>query len=193
MISGIVLAAGKATRFGSTKQLFEIDGKPLVQHGIDCASEAGLDEIVLVIGHDAARVAGAVTLPENAHAIVNERYADGQSTSLAEGLRALDPSSEAAVVLLGDQPGILPGEVRELVARFAETRSPVVRLRYRAGPGPALLSREIWPEALSLSGDTGARELFDRHPVEEVVIERNAPLDIDTPSDARAFHKSVAD
>ncbi|MDP9242441.1 MAG: nucleotidyltransferase family protein [Actinomycetota bacterium] len=188
MISGIVLAAGKATRFGSTKQLFEIDGKPLVQHGIDCASEAGLDEIVLVIGHDAARVAGAVTLPENARAIVNERYAEGQSTSLAEGLPALDPSSEAAVVLLGDQPGILPGEVRELAARFAETRSPVVRLRYRDAPGPALLSREIWPEALALSGDTGARELFDRHPVEEVVIERNAPLDIDTPSDARAFH-----
>jgi molybdenum cofactor cytidylyltransferase len=180
VISGIVLAAGKATRFGSTKQLFEIDGKPLVQHAIDCATEAGLDEIVLVIGHDAARVAGAVVLPENARAIVNERYAEGQSTSLAEGLRALDPSSEAAVVLLGDQPGILPGEVRELVAHFAETRSPVVRLRYRDGPGPALLSREIWPEALSLSGDTGARELFDRHMVEEIDVERDAPVDVDT-------------
>jgi molybdenum cofactor cytidylyltransferase len=184
VISGIVLAAGKATRFGSTKQLFEIGGNPLVQHAIDCATEAGLDEIVLVIGHDAARVAGAVTLPENARAIVNERYAEGQSTSLGEGLRALDPSSEAAVVLLGDQPGIQPAEIRGLIDRFTETRSPIVRLRYQDGPGPALIAREIWPEAMSLSGDTGARELFDRHMVEEIDVARDAPVDIDTRADA---------
>ena len=103
--------------------------------------------------------------------------------SLAAGLRALDPKSEAAIVLLGDQPGVLPTEIKEVRERFLETRAPIVRLRYRNGPGPALLSREIWLEALELSGDIGARALFDRHPVVEIAVQRHAPLDIDMRGD----------
>jgi molybdenum cofactor cytidylyltransferase len=184
VISAVVLAAGTATRFGSTKQLFRIDGKPLVQHAIDLAAAAELDEIIVVLGHEAERVADVLVLPENARAVVNERYLDGQSASLAAGLRGLDRSSEAAVVLLADQPGILPSEVRRIVERFRETGAPVVRLRYRDGPGPALLARKTWPEALSLSGDTGARELFAHLAVEEIAVERDAPIDVDTPDDA---------
>ena len=184
MISGIVLAAGTASRFGSTKQIVEVDGKPLVQHAIDTAAAAELDEIVVVLGHDSERVRAVLELPSNARVIVNERFAEGQSTSLAAGLQALDPASEAAVVLLGDQPGVLPEEIRTLVKRFAETDAPAVRLRYRDAPGPALLSMEIWPEAVELDGDTGARALFDNQHPEEVSIDRDAPRDIDLPSEA---------
>jgi molybdenum cofactor cytidylyltransferase len=183
VISGIVLAAGTASRFGSTKQVFELEGKPLVQHAIDIANDAELDEIVVVLGHDAQRVLAAVELPESGRVVVNERFADGQSASLAVGLQNLDAESEAAVVLLGDQPGIHPEEIRALVRRSSETRAPIVRIRYRDAPGPALLSREIWPEALELAGDTGARVLFESHPLEEVEIDREAPPDIDSRAD----------
>jgi molybdenum cofactor cytidylyltransferase len=184
VISGIVLAAGTSSRFGSTKQLIEIDGKPLVQHAIDAAAAAGLDEIVVVLGHDAERVEASLNVPENGRIVFNERFGEGQSTSLAAGLQALDPASEAAVVLLGDQPGVLPEEIRALVKRFAETDAPAVRLHYRDAPGPALLSMEIWPEAVDLDGDTGARMLFDGQHPEEVSIDRDAPRDIDLPSEA---------
>jgi molybdenum cofactor cytidylyltransferase len=186
VISCVVLAAGTASRFGSTKQLVEIEGKPLVQHAIDAAAAAELDEIVVVLGQDAERVREALKLPANARSIVNPRFAEGQSTSLAAGLRALDPASEAAIVLLGDQPRVGADEIRALADRFAETRAPIVRLRYRNAPGPALLSNEIWPEAIELSGDTGARALFDFHEVDEVEIDRDAPHDIDRPADARS-------
>jgi molybdenum cofactor cytidylyltransferase len=53
VITGIVLAAGTSSRFGRTKQLLELDGKPLVQHAVDAAAAGGLDEIVVVLGHDA--------------------------------------------------------------------------------------------------------------------------------------------
>jgi molybdenum cofactor cytidylyltransferase len=184
LISAIVLAAGTASRFGSTKQLFEFEGKPLVQHAIDAAAAAELDEIVVVLGHDAERVQAAITLPPNARIVVNERFAQGQSTSLASGLRALDPSSEGVVVLLADQPGVDPEEIRALVERFSQTRAPIVRLRYRNAPGPALLSREIWPDALALTGDSGARALFGPHEVDDVKIDRDAPPDLDVPPDA---------
>ena len=183
MISCVVLAAGTASRFGSTKQLFEFEAKPLVQHAIDAATGAELDEIVVVLGHDAERVQEAIELPAHGRTVVNERFAEGQSTSLAAGLEALDAMSEGTVVLLGDQPGVTPEEIRALVARFRETRAPIVRLRYRDAPGPALLSKEIWPETLELAGDTGARALFESHEVAEVEIDRDAPRDIDMRAD----------
>ena len=48
MISGVVLAAGTGSRFGGTKQIVVVDGKPLAQHAIDALDSAGVDEIVVV-------------------------------------------------------------------------------------------------------------------------------------------------
>ena len=184
MISGIVLAAGTSSRFGRTKQLLEYRGKPLVQHAIDALG--AVDEIVVVLGHDAERVGGSLQLPPTGQIVLNPRYAEGQSTSLAAGLAACSPDSEATVILMADQPGIEPDHIARLVGVFRTTRAKIVRLRFRDGPGPALLSREIWGRAKHLRGDTGARELMASHPdwVEEVEIDAEGPPDIDTPDDA---------
>lgn len=185
MISAIVLAAGAGTRFGGTKQVVELRGKPLVQHAVDAALEAGVDEIVVVLGHEAARVRAALRLPSSARSVVNPVYGSGMASSLAAGLRAADPASEAAVVLLADQPGVTAQHVRALLDAFTARRSPIVRLRFRAGPGPALLGRAVWTDASSLEGDVGARALIDLHPelVEEVDVGGDMPQDVDAPGD----------
>ena len=188
-ISGIVLAAGTSSRFGSTKQLLRVGGKPLAQHAVDAAVEAGLDEVIVVLGHDAEAVEAALRLPPRARVVRNPRYAEGQSTSLAAGLRAAGAEGEGAIVLLADQPGITAEHVRALVGAFLARRARIVRLSFRGAPGPALLSREIWAEASHLTGDTGARALVAEHPdwVEEVVLDEDAPTDVDTPSDAEGL------
>jgi molybdenum cofactor cytidylyltransferase len=185
VISGVVLAAGTGSRFGGTKQIAVVDGKPLAQHAIDTLEAAGVDEIVVVTGHDAVKVAGALALPARARVVFNPRFKDGQATSLGAGLHALHDGSEAAVVLMADQPGVTPEVVRALVRRFLETRTRIVRAMYRGGPGPSLLSREIYAEAGHLHGDVGARVLIASHPewVEEVDIDAAAPTDVDLPSD----------
>ena len=147
MISALVLAAGEGTRFGGTKQLEILRDKPLVQHAVDAASGGGVDDIVVVLGHDALRVRDGLDLPEGARFVVNERYADGQSTSLAAGLRALDPRTKGAVVLLADQPGIRARHVRSLVTAFETDPAEILRIRFRDGPGPAILARSVWDEA----------------------------------------------
>jgi molybdenum cofactor cytidylyltransferase len=181
VISALVLAAGEGTRFGGTKQLEILRGKPLVQYAVDAASAAGVGEIVVVLGHDAVRVRDALDLPEGARVVVNERYADGQSTSLAAGLRALDPASEAAVVLLGDQPGIAARHVRALVTAFETDAPGIMRIRFRDGPGPAILARSVWGEAIELTGDTGARALLESDPgrARWLDIDENTPPDVD--------------
>ncbi|HYU93206.1 MAG TPA: nucleotidyltransferase family protein [Actinomycetota bacterium] len=185
MITGIVLAAGTSSRFGRTKQLLELEGKPLVQHAVDAATAAGLDEVVVVLGHDAERVGASLLLPASGRTVLNPSYEAGQSTSLIAGLNAAGPESDAAVVLLADQPGITPQHLRALVETFEAGRPSIVRLRFRDGPGPALLSREVWDEARRLAGDTGAREIIAAHPgwVKEVVVESDAPVDVDRPPD----------
>jgi molybdenum cofactor cytidylyltransferase len=185
MISALVLAAGEGTRFGGTKQIEVVRGKPLVQHAVDAAAEAGVDEIVVVVGHDALRVRDALELPPGSRSVINARYAEGQSTSLAAGLRALDPASGAAIVLMADQPGIQPHHVTALDSAFRQGAPEIVRLRFRDGPGPALLARSIWDEALGLRGDIGARALFDAHPerVRWVEVGEDAPADVDRPAD----------
>jgi len=185
VISAVVLAAGSSTRFGRTKQIVEHRGKPLAQHAVDAAVGAGVDEIVVVLGHDAGAVLAALALPSTARHVTNERHAQGQSTSLAVGLSATSADCEGAVVLLADQPGVAPEEVRALVDAFRASRQRIVRLLYRDGPGPALLSREIFPEATHLSGDTGARALIEAHPdwVEEVRVDGDVPPDVDEPDD----------
>lgn len=188
MISGIVLAAGTGTRFGGTKQLEVVRGKPLAQHAIDAAAEAGLDEILIVTGHDAEAVEAGLTLPDRARFVRNPRFRDGQSSSLAAAFHDVAADSEAAVVLMADQPGVTPEVVGALVDRFRATRKEIVRAAYRDGPGPALLSREIYAEAGHLHGDVGARVLMASHPewVEEVAIDAEAPDDVDTREDLRS-------
>jgi molybdenum cofactor cytidylyltransferase len=185
VITGVVLAAGSSTRFGRTKQLERHHGAPLVQHPIDALEEAGVDEIIVVVGHDAGAVRAALRLPANARVVENLAHAQGQASSLAAALRSADERSDGAVVLLADQPGITGQHVRALVAAFEEGRTTIVRLRFRDGPGPALLGRPLWRAAIQLEGDVGARALIGANAgaVREVLLDEDQPPDIDTPED----------
>jgi molybdenum cofactor cytidylyltransferase len=185
VISGIVLAAGTGSRFGDTKQLAVVEGKPLAQHAIDALADAGVDELIVVTGHDADAVEAAIALPAQGRFVRNPAYRDGQATSLAAALHEVDDGSEASVVLMADQPGVSAAVVDALIGGFRRTRKQIVRAAFRDGPGPALLSREIYAEAGHLHGDVGARVLMASHPewVEEVSIDADVPQDIDTRSD----------
>ena len=114
MISGVVLAAGTGSRFGATKQIVVVDGKPLAQHAIDALEAAGVDEVIVVTGHDAVKVASALTLPPQARIVYNAAFKDGQATSLAAAIHALDDESEAAVILMADQPGVEADVIRAI-------------------------------------------------------------------------------
>ncbi len=188
-VAGIVLAAGRATRFGATKQLLPWRGTTMVGHVADVALQAGLFPVIVVVGHEADRVAEAVA-NRPVRVVFNPEYAGGQSTSVRRGVEALPDSCGAAVFLLADQPGITPDVIRRLVQAHRQTLASIIVPTYDGRRGnPVLFDRALFADIQTLAGDTGGRALFERHrdrllrvPVEEPAILQ----DIDTPEDYRS-------
>lgn len=194
MIAAIVLAAGAATRMGRQKLLLPLaDGGALVRRSVERVLAASLDDVVVVVGHEADAVAGALAgLP--VRTVANPRHADGQSTSLHAGLDALRPETEAAVIALGDQPLPDPALVRRLVETFRATGKPVVVPRYRDGRGnPVLFAAALFDELRAVTGDQGGRGVVARVParVAEVTVDAAMPPDVDTPDDYDAVRGGV--
>jgi molybdenum cofactor cytidylyltransferase len=182
VISGVVLAAGTSSRLGRPKQLLELRGRPLLQHAIDAAAGAGLDEVVVVLGHESERIASALELPAGARVVVNDDYASGQSTSLRTGLTSLDSRAEAAAILLGDQPGLTSAAIRKVLDAFRESDAPIVRALWQGTPGhPVVLARSEWESVRGLEGDKGARDLVAASARADVIEMDEPPVaDVDT-------------
>jgi molybdenum cofactor cytidylyltransferase len=167
VIAGIVLAAGTSSRMGRPKLLLPLAGKPVLQHVLDALTGAPVDEIVVVLGPDPDGVRTAVASPPRTRFVVNDRYTEGQSTSLRTGLTAAGEDVEAAIVLLGDQPGVRPDAIAAVAAAFLEhpQGAAVVQATYEGRPGhPTLLARAVWGEIAGGPADEGAREWIGRNP-----------------------------
>ena len=169
-IGGLILAAGEARRFGSQKLLAPLDGRPLVQHVIDAAKASSLEDVALVVGAGADDLVAHLDLGRT-RVVTNPDPTRGLASSLQAGLRALDPRLHAALVLLGDVPGVTTALIDDLVARGRETRaSAVVSVwRGRRSP-PVILHKSLWAAAFALQGDIGMREVLRNADVVEFAI-----------------------
>lgn len=183
-----VLAAGSASRFGSTKQAFLLHGIPLVRRAINTAVRVCDNRVLAVIGHDAATVLAAID-SEPCFVAVNEDYGEGLGSSIAAAARVCRGHADALLLLLADQPLITPRHLRTLINTWSGADNEIVASSYSATEGPPVLFPRGAFEALeSLGGDRGARALFDdsRFALRSVPCEP-AATDIDTPADLAAL------
>lgn len=184
-IAGIVLAAGTSSRMGRNKLTLPLDGKPMVAHVVEAALAAHLDPVIVVTGHDAAAVRQALGRAP-VRFVQNDNFAQGLSTSLRAGIRAVTPDCEGAVVLLGDMPRITAPLIENVVAAFNPAEDHVICVATAEGERghPVLWGRQFFTELERVEGDTGARSVMRRYPdlIREVEAGDGAPLaDIDTP------------
>jgi molybdenum cofactor cytidylyltransferase len=185
-VAGIVLAAGKATRMGRTKQLLPFRGKSVLEWVVDHALASGLHRLVVVLGHD-AELLEPLLRERDVTVVVNPQYGEGQSSSLKAGLGALTDETEAALFLLGDQPLVTPEIIDRILSAYVASPSPIVMPVCEGRRGnPVLFARETFPAMLNLSGDCGARGIFEEYAgrILAVPVESRAILaDIDTEED----------
>ncbi len=166
MVSAVVLAAGAATRFGSAKQLL------LLPHVLERLCASSVEEIVVVSG--AYPLEASLRRPcERVRIVSCDEWALGPGASLRCGLRALDPESETALVVLADGPFLDPRAIeRVLDHRHA---AAVVVATYDGIRGhPAAFARSAWADI----PDDGGRSLA-AYPV--ACDDLTPPGDFDTP------------
>ncbi len=184
-VAGIVLAAGPSHRMqGQVKVLLPVEGEPMVRRVARTALLAGLDPVVVVVGHEAEAVSQALAdLP--VRVVHNPHWAAGQSTSVRAGVEALPPEVGAAVFLLADMPLVTPTLVQALVDVHARTLAPIVApmVDQRRG-NPVLFDRSTFADLLALQGDVGGRFLLQKHRVLGLPwFDETTQLDVDTPED----------
>jgi len=196
MIAAIVLAAGRGTRFGAIKPLVPIAGEPTLQRVLQRLDEAGVPDRIVVLGHAAGAIRGAVDLNRCA-VVVNRDYRTGMASSLAAGIRAVPAAADGGLVLHADMPYVAVSTIRAVVAaarKGAVLAAPV----HRGQRGfPVYLHRSTFAELLTtLVDEVGARRYIARHTEALVRVEvddAGAVHDVDRPSDVvleREEHES---
>jgi CTP:molybdopterin cytidylyltransferase MocA len=183
-VGAVILAAGSSSRMPEAeKLLLEVDGKPMVRHAMESASEGGCHQVVVVYSSDDVRAA----VGGDAELVHNAKARTGMASSLHVGLRAMRDEIEAAVIVLGDQPLVGSRTIAALMRAWRREGSrPAVAVAQTHGEWapPVVLSRELWGDLMALKGDAGARQILQGHPeMLDMVPAPGRPDDIDTPED----------
>jgi molybdenum cofactor cytidylyltransferase len=182
MIAGLLLAAGRSTRFGADKLTAQIDGSAVI--ALSVRAIAALDDVIVVTGPEHETLANALDKLA-ARLVVNAEFASGMASSIRVGVDALSIETDAVVIALGDQPFVSQSVTDALVERWKAGGADVVAPEYTDGRGhPVLFGRTCFAALRALRGDAGARSLIEsgQFRVARVRLDRTMPIDVDTPA-----------
>jgi molybdenum cofactor cytidylyltransferase len=185
-LRGLVTAAGLSTRMGGfPKPLLHTDGGRFVEVILDGLAAAGVDESVVVLGHEHETVRARADLGD-AEVVVNDAYEDGMLSSVQAGVRACE-GADGLVLWPVDYPFASPAVVERLRPAFRAGDADVVQPTVDGESGhPALFGASTFDALLSAPEDEGARAVVydDDTDVERVPVDDAGILaDIDTPEE----------
>ena len=200
MIAAVVLSAGLSTRMGGrSKGLLRFDARDVfVTRIVRTFREAGVDTVVVVLGHQADELAASVAASGlEPRVVVNARYQEGQFTSVLAGLDAVDgPDVDAVLLALVDAPAFSASTVRAVMDRFRESGAPIVRAVRGDDHGhPVLISRALFDQLRNADPAFGAKPVVRGHASaagDVPVDDSGAFLDVDTPADYDALMTTLS-
>ena len=179
----IILAAGGSARLGLPKQLLHHKGKSLLRRSAETALAAHPANIIAVLGFESDRMKHELDdLP--VHIVVNNEWHEGIASSIREGINALPPTTNSALIMLCDQPFVNSDLLVGLMEACSEQK-PIAATGYDQTSGvPACFLRSMFSELVELKGDQGAKTVIrlDASRV-NVLPFNNANIDIDTIED----------
>ena len=187
-VGALLLAAGAGSRLGGRpKCLLELGGVPLIRRQLFALSGGGVDELVVVLGHHAARIEPVVgEFPVSV--VRNPEPGLGQASSTRVGLQAL-PAVDCVVVALADQPLLHAQDVADLIKAYKQRAQGIelVQPLVDGQPGnPLVFSAAVREQILASPADVACRRWQERHAAQ--VLRWNTPnrryaVDIDTEQD----------
>lgn len=189
-IPAIILAAGNSVRLGQPKQLLRPDtfgGEAFIERTIRFAVEAEAFPIFVVLGAHAEAIEQAANLSQ-ATVLHNGDWAEGIAGSLRYGVHAViaqTPQAAGALLMVCDQPALSAEHLRLLLVAHRANAETIASSCYAGHCGvPAVVPRSMFPLLLNLTGDRGARIIFQqqKHPIQAIEFP-DGEWDIDTMED----------
>jgi len=187
VVVGVVLGAGSSSRLGRPKQTLPLGDSTVLGWAVGAAERSSLDRVVLVVG-GAADEALAALEPGRAEVVRNDDYGEGCASSLLAGLAAAG-ECDAAMLLLGDVPGLGSHAIDAVRAAWDERRPWGFVTEYDDGPGhPFVFSADAFDTLCALHGDKAVWKLLDaeRGRIERARVSGTRPQDVDTWEDYEA-------
>ncbi len=186
-VTGIVLAAGKGSRMGRTKQLLPFRGQTILECVVDSALASSLQRVIVVLGYQADELE-QLLIGRDVTVVHNPLYDKGQSSSLKAGLQEVTVEDDAVLFLLGDQPLVTAETINRILAAYETSPTSAIVLPVFEGKrgNPVLFSRETFPRLETLKDDCGARSLFEEYSGQILTVPVEDPSihsDIDTEED----------
>jgi len=194
VIPAVVLAAGASSRMGRVKALLPFDSRDtFLTHILRTLGDAAVDDVVVVLGHEAERVRDSIADSGlRARIVVNDRFETGQLSSVLAGLAAIDrPGVSAMMMTLVDVPLVSSQTVRAVTERYRSARPPVVRPVNGSRHGhPVIIDRALFDALRAADAASGMKPIVRAHVSaagDVPVDDEGAFVDVDTAEDYSRF------
>jgi molybdenum cofactor cytidylyltransferase len=187
-VAGVLLAAGTSSRMGRNKLFLPLRGESVLRRAVGTALAAGLEPVVVVLGHESERAQKELAGLRCA-TVLNPDFAQGINTSLRSGIAAVPEHCQAALVMLADMPFVTREMLQTVVQRYRSGTFPLVVSSYEGVNAPPMLyDRSLFAELRALDGDGCGKKVVKRHRSEslEVAWPASALQDLDVPADVDA-------
>lgn len=185
----IILAAGLSTRMGKFKPLMSLNGKPILLNEVNDFLDAGVEQIVIVTGHNRDQVTACIDGSSQYRPFVtlcyNSLYREDMFTSVQAGVKALMNGLESFFLLPADCPGVSPATLISLMEAFKDNVTVVYPTANGRRGHPPLLSTALIQPILNYSGKDGLRGFLRDIPGSiSLCLDDEAILrDMDTPAE----------
>lgn len=191
MIGAVVLAAGSSFRMGSPKALLNIGERTFVEHVVHVLRSTGVEQVVIVLGHDASRIKHTLTW-FGGRTVINDEWGRGQLSSMIAGLNAFEePVPQGVLFWPVDHPLVSPDLIRELLEAFRGSGKSIIVPAHEGRRGhPVIFGARLYDELRHADTRIGAREVVRRHPEDIHVVETDDAgvlVNIDTPGDYSTY------
>lgn len=173
--AGLLLAAGLSSRMGKLKALLPWEGRPLIQYQIEQMKQAGIDEIIVVLGYRAEYLQKIISTFE-IKAVINKNYEYGKSSSIRKGISSLHKEVDGIFISAVDQP--VPSAIlQKMKAHLEENEAAVVIPTYEMKRGhPILLHASTKNDLLLVNEETlGLRSVIRKYQQQIAYLEVNDP------------------
>jgi molybdenum cofactor cytidylyltransferase len=193
VIAGIILAAGRSSRMGTSKALLPAGaGESFVRRLLTTLREGGIPRPIVVgrAGDDPLRA--EVERHGGDYVINTDADTGGQLSSLLAGLATAHRADLRGVMVVPvDTPLLTAPTVATLLAVFDATLAPIVRPRCNGRHGhPVVFSRAVFEELRRADLHAGAKAVLRAHEQAIVNVDVDDPGvlgDVDTPETYRAM------